>query len=235
MSKKLTAVQIKKMTVTELKKICKSKGVKGYSKMKKAELVKVCLKTMSPTKKTKTPAKKTQKGGSPLFIPDDLKNIITRMTKEVSLAEVTEPVSTWYNDIMKTEYENRFKGKLSGYKQNEIFNELIKHGTVFFDYIAQQKMLESSFGEKTLLKIAEFDNGFEVKLFIMPEPNMEDGEATKIEKGLKSIIKKENLKYTKVDTTSYYIEFNFIFYKKKKDNGVKKPEGWTVIKKKYHY
>ncbi len=46
-----------KYTVAELKKICKSKGIKGYSKMKKAELMKHCLKSKSPAKK-KTPKKK---------------------------------------------------------------------------------------------------------------------------------------------------------------------------------
>lgn len=29
-------------TVVQLKKICKNKGIKGYSKMKKAELIKYC-------------------------------------------------------------------------------------------------------------------------------------------------------------------------------------------------
>ena len=32
-----------KYTVVELRKICKSKGIKGYSKMKKAELLKHCV------------------------------------------------------------------------------------------------------------------------------------------------------------------------------------------------
>lgn len=35
----------KKYTVVELRKICKNKGIKGYSKMKKAELMKYCLET----------------------------------------------------------------------------------------------------------------------------------------------------------------------------------------------
>jgi hypothetical protein len=43
----------KKYTVVELKKICKSKGIKGYGKMRKAELLKVCLKI----NKSKTPNK----------------------------------------------------------------------------------------------------------------------------------------------------------------------------------
>jgi len=41
----------KKYTVAELKKICKEKGIKGYSKLKKAELMKHCLKTKTPIKK----------------------------------------------------------------------------------------------------------------------------------------------------------------------------------------
>ena len=34
----------KKYTVVELKKICKTKGISGYSKMKKEELIKHCVK-----------------------------------------------------------------------------------------------------------------------------------------------------------------------------------------------
>ena len=33
----------KKYTIPQLIKICKSKGIKGYSKMRKAELMKHCL------------------------------------------------------------------------------------------------------------------------------------------------------------------------------------------------
>ncbi len=54
----------KKYTVIKLKKICKSKGIKGYSKMKKAELMKHCLQKTpvkkSPLKK-KVPKKKALK------------------------------------------------------------------------------------------------------------------------------------------------------------------------------
>ena len=42
--------KVKKMTVTELKKICKQKGIKGYSKMTRMQLEKACLKSSeSPT------------------------------------------------------------------------------------------------------------------------------------------------------------------------------------------
>jgi hypothetical protein len=46
----------KNYTVVELKKICKDKGIKGYSKMRKAELMKHCLEKKSIKK---TPVKKT--------------------------------------------------------------------------------------------------------------------------------------------------------------------------------
>ena len=49
----------KKYTVIELRKICKSKGIKGYSKLKKAELMKHCLKSIS--KKPKSISKKPKK------------------------------------------------------------------------------------------------------------------------------------------------------------------------------
>ena len=54
----------KKITVVELKKICKRKGIKGYSKMKKATLLKHCKKSPSPKKpspKKPSPAKKSPK------------------------------------------------------------------------------------------------------------------------------------------------------------------------------
>ena len=43
-------------TVAELKKICKSRGIKGYSKLKKKELEKLCL-TSEAYEKKKSPAK----------------------------------------------------------------------------------------------------------------------------------------------------------------------------------
>jgi len=51
----------KKLSVVDLKKICKQKGVKGYSKMTKAQLEKACLgsvKPMTPEQKVKQKVKK---------------------------------------------------------------------------------------------------------------------------------------------------------------------------------
>lgn len=48
-----------KYTVVELRKICKSKGIRGYSKMKKDELIKVCLGEIKKTPIKKTSIKKT--------------------------------------------------------------------------------------------------------------------------------------------------------------------------------
>jgi len=59
------------ITVVELKKICKEKGIKGYSKMRKSELLKICLKktsTKKPIKKRKIVKKsKKQKESDKLF------------------------------------------------------------------------------------------------------------------------------------------------------------------------
>ena len=50
------------LTVPELKELCKEKGIKGYSKLNKPELIKLCLKTKAPAKRTsKAPAKRTSK------------------------------------------------------------------------------------------------------------------------------------------------------------------------------
>ena len=77
----------KKLTVVQIKKICKEKGIKGYSKMKKAELEKVCL-GKSPVKKEsvkKTKKTKKTKKGSPSVeslvktLPKELKGIIKDM------------------------------------------------------------------------------------------------------------------------------------------------------------
>jgi len=50
-------------TVAELKKMCKSRGIKGYSKLKKKELEKLCQgeAKKSPAKAKKAPAKKAAK------------------------------------------------------------------------------------------------------------------------------------------------------------------------------
>jgi len=43
--------KVKKMSVVELKALCKKKGIKGYSKMTKVELEKTCLKSLVKTNK----------------------------------------------------------------------------------------------------------------------------------------------------------------------------------------
>ncbi len=75
----------RKYTVVELKKICKTKGIKGYSRMKKAELMKHCLKkTPSPQKKKIVKKKKSpKKRSSPRGVLDsDVMGIITGFAKE---------------------------------------------------------------------------------------------------------------------------------------------------------
>ena len=52
---------LKKISIVELKKICKKNGIKGYSKMKKAELEKVCLKLVSSKKQDKIKKQKSKK------------------------------------------------------------------------------------------------------------------------------------------------------------------------------
>jgi len=44
-------------TVAEMKKMCKAKGIKGYSKMTKAQLYKKCLGKSPPKKKTQASPK----------------------------------------------------------------------------------------------------------------------------------------------------------------------------------
>lgn len=96
----------KKYTVAELKKICKEKGIKGYGKLKKEQLMKHCLKEKTPAKKTpvkKTPAKKTPVKKSPSVksivkkMPKDLKGIIKGMVKDVEITD--EKRETLYNVI----------------------------------------------------------------------------------------------------------------------------------------
>jgi hypothetical protein len=57
------------ITVKELRKICKEKGIKGYSKLKKAELIKLCM-----SSNPKTPKKpKTPKTRRPIKLPSNIR------------------------------------------------------------------------------------------------------------------------------------------------------------------
>lgn len=64
-------------TVLELRKICKAKKIKGYSKLRKAELIKKCLgspKNPTPKKSIKRPPRKpTKKKRLSMFDIIDLK------------------------------------------------------------------------------------------------------------------------------------------------------------------
>lgn len=90
----------KNYTVVQLTKICKEKGIKGYSKLNKAQLMKQCLDSKTPVKKTpksktpakKTPLRKTPKSKKPAMddLPSELEGIITGMKKDMEYVEEVE-------------------------------------------------------------------------------------------------------------------------------------------------
>ena len=48
-------------TVSELKDVCRSEGIKGYSRLRKSELVKLCKKKTKPKPKSKQTVKEIKK------------------------------------------------------------------------------------------------------------------------------------------------------------------------------
>jgi len=90
----------KNYTVVQLVKICKEKGIKGYSNMNKSQLMKHCLGSKTPVKKTpksktpakKTPVRKTPKSKKPAMddLPTELEDIITGMKKDMEYVEKVE-------------------------------------------------------------------------------------------------------------------------------------------------
>jgi hypothetical protein len=110
--------QIKSKTVKQLKALCKSKGIKGYSKMKKAELIKKCLN------------KRSKKGGGILNkkirksrflvsqIPPKAKAIKKKRPK-VTFADTMTVVSIPENDCPKKNRPRLRKVKLTDTEKKE--------------------------------------------------------------------------------------------------------------------
>jgi len=89
----------KNLTVVELKQLCRDKGISGYSKLNKADLIKLCNKKSSkkaskpskkaskPTKKTSKPSKKASKPSKKTSKPSnkktDVKITIDDLKKEM--------------------------------------------------------------------------------------------------------------------------------------------------------
>ena len=122
----------KKYTVVELKKICKSKGIKGYSKMNKAELMKLCLKSKTPARKKrvlpkfvtgkspkvskkvskKVPKKKVQKKKSPgvksitRALPKDIRNIVKEQVRGKEYLKYKKT----YKDLSEAEFWDTLSG-----------------------------------------------------------------------------------------------------------------------------
>ena len=77
--------ELKKMTVKQLKKMCKEKGIKSYSKLNKEELIKKCSKSL----KSKS-LKKSNKTLSDIIPEKGIVDIIYQMKKEMEQIETID-------------------------------------------------------------------------------------------------------------------------------------------------
>jgi DNA ligase-1 len=100
-----------KHTVVELRKICKEKGIKGYSKLKKSELIKLCLtpsKPKTPTPKPKTP---TPKSKTPTSKPKITSSQIKRRKEKRERVEIARKKRAIRKQQIKKAREMRKKEK----------------------------------------------------------------------------------------------------------------------------
>jgi len=151
------------------------------------------------------------------FLPKEIEDIILDNKKEMDRASVAEDVTTWYNTNINKLYNDKIKNMLEkkfvGYEKNEVLNELIKHGNVFFDFLTERHLnstYDVDFSGNTMVDFSTFDEGIRLTIYYMDFfPGQYFGSK------LQKIITEENLKNRKADSTAYTFQFSFdIFYTK---------------------
>jgi len=167
-------------TVAELKKMCKSKGIKGYSKLKKKELEKLCQgeAKKSPAKARKTPVKKAVKKAA--------KKPSNKDCKESSRAKYKgrpgPPIPA--NDCKEGEIKKGNNGK-------KYIAKKTKKG-----YLRWVKVEEDNNGENVFKDLKKILNKTEKKINIVYEKYFDNIELSddykneKIKKALEPLIKK---------------------------------------------
>ena len=113
-----------KLTVSQLKKMCKKKGIKGYSKMKKAELMKICLVDNKQETKPKKVIKKVVKKVSPKKeAPTQVKsnsNLLSRVEEMVK--DVNKSNSVLVKKTTLKNYDDMKKVLRYTYDENKVFS-----------------------------------------------------------------------------------------------------------------
>ena len=119
-----------KYTVAELKKICKNNGIKGYSKMKKAELMTHCLNDNSQIPNSKKIVKKIiKKKKSPvkkvlikkILVKASSKNNLLERVKEM-VTEVNSTNSVLEKKVILKRYNDLRKLLRYAYDENKVFS-----------------------------------------------------------------------------------------------------------------
>ncbi len=148
----------KKYTVVELKKICKSKGIKGYSKLRKAELMKHCLKSKSPAKKSppkkikkKIVKKKKPKKKIIKKIPINKKNMDSLKSIQTSVRRIVSKYSDKSPDLIIKDATKRLKDQDDKINSGNTLTILI-----MLSYLLKKHKNEMNFaGKKDFIKLLD--------------------------------------------------------------------------------
>ena len=135
-------------TVKELKKMCKEKGIKGYSRWKKAELMENCYDTPKP----KTPKRKKRKIKTPkpeklsdIFPEQGIVNIIDGYVKDMEKLEIIEKSQILLDyleeDYIKADYLATNKNRSKRLPEITAFKKMNgKFIPAFTDYVKNVKV-----------------------------------------------------------------------------------------------
>lgn len=119
-----------KYTVIQLKKICKEKGIKGYSKMRKAELIKYCVEELSVEESTKSLKKTTTKPGFKKAI-DRIEKVKDAKLKKLKIKKIIKKKQTQMAKDRLEKKQKRIERKLDTPVRMDQTNKLFERLTNF--------------------------------------------------------------------------------------------------------